>query len=88
MAISRAVQKQHAPPQHYTRTGGCESGHWVDSVLSDGKIVKLEDGSIWRVDNADTVDSSLWLTTEDVTVCEGKLINSDDESTVVAHRLH
>ncbi len=78
------------PPKqvrNYTRANGCEAGHWVDSVLSDGEIVKLEDGSIWQVDSSDTVDSSLWLETEDVTVCNGKLINTDDKSTVGAHRL-
>ncbi len=63
----------------YTHVNGCESGHWVDSILSDGEIVKLEDGSIWRIDSADTVDSSLWLETDDVTVCDGKLINTDDK---------
>jgi hypothetical protein len=72
---------------HYTRVNGCEAGHWVDSVLSDGEIVKLEDGSIWQIDSVDTVDSSLWLETEDVTVCGGKLINTDDNSSVGAHRL-
>ena len=71
----------------YTRINGCESGHWVDSILSDGEIVKLEDGSIWQIDSIDTVDSSLWLETDDVTVCEGKLVNTDDHSSVGANRL-
>jgi hypothetical protein len=72
----------------YVRSNGCETGHWIDSVLSDGEIVKLEDGTIWRVDSADTVDSALWLDTEDVTVCDGKLINTDDKSSVEAHQIH
>jgi hypothetical protein len=71
----------------YARVNGCESGHWVDSVLSDGEVVKLEDGSIWQIDSVDTVDSSLWLETEDVIVCDGKLIDTDDHSSVGAHRL-
>ena len=71
----------------YTRVNGCESGHWVDSVLSDGEVVKLEDGSIWQIDSVDTVDSSLWLETDDVTVCDGKLIDTDDHTSVGAHRL-
>lgn len=37
----------------YARLNHCESGHWVDSVLSDGEVVKLEDGSIWQIDLAD-----------------------------------
>lgn len=82
------------PQRHSTesaqpaKTKGCESGHWVDSVLSDGEIVKLEDGSIWRVEGADTVDSSLWLSTDDVIVCDGKLIDTDDHTTVNATRMH
>ncbi len=43
--------------------------------------------SIWQIDSVDTVDSSLWLETDDVTVCDGKLINTDDHSNVGAHRL-
>jgi hypothetical protein len=34
--------------------------------MSDGEIVKLEDGSLWRVDDTDTVDSALWLPTTDI----------------------
>jgi hypothetical protein len=72
---------------HHTLSNGCEAGHWVDSVLSDGEVVKLEDGSIWRVEDADTADSSVWTETDDVTVCDGNLINNDDKSSVRAHRL-
>jgi hypothetical protein len=71
----------------YARINGCESGHWVDSVLSDGEVVKLEDGSVWQIDSGDTVDSSSWLETDDVTVCDGKLVDTDDHSSVGAHRL-
>jgi hypothetical protein len=74
--------------RRYVRSNGCETGHWVDSVLSDGEIVKLEDGTIWKIDDTDTVDSSLWLDTEDVTVCAGKLINTDDKTSVGAHQIH
>ena len=81
---SRLPERKRA----YLRSNGCETGHWVDSVLSDGEIVKLEDGTIWRVDSADTVDSALLLDTEDVTVCDGKLINTDDKSSVGAHQIH
>jgi Sel1 repeat len=80
-SILQGPSKQHA------RVGGCESGHWVDSVMSDGEIVKLDDGSIWQVDGADAVDSSVWTEADDVTVCDGKLINTDDKSSLEAHRL-
>lgn len=65
----------------------CDSGHWVDSVSSDGQIVKLEDGSIWEVDPVDAIDSILWLPTTDITACEDKLINTDDNETVFARRI-
>ncbi len=65
----------------------CESGHWVDSVMSDGEIVKLEDGSVWRVSSADSIDSNLWLPTDDIVVCDGTLINTDDSEKVEATRI-
>ncbi|CAN1538489.1 hypothetical protein MCEORH2_01706 [Methylophilaceae bacterium] len=66
---------------------GCESGHWVDSVSDDGDIVKLEDGSVWEIAAADTVDSMLWLPTTDIIACDDKLINTEDNETVEAVRL-
>jgi hypothetical protein len=68
-------------------SGDCESGHWIDSVMSDGEIIKLEDGSVWRVDAGDTVDSMLWLPISDVVVCSDKIINTDDNETVGVTRL-
>ncbi|HZQ68113.1 MAG TPA: hypothetical protein VFA68_06310 [Terriglobales bacterium] len=65
----------------------CESGHWIESVSDDGDIIKLEDGSVWEVDAADTVDSALWLPTTDIIACSGKLINTDDNEKVGATRL-
>src|SRR6266478_1334868 len=38
----------------------CDDGHWIDEVLADGQILKLEDGSLWKVDPTDTLTSSLW----------------------------
>jgi hypothetical protein len=85
---------QPAPPRDYTHaaprrgTGSnCESGHWIDSVMDDGSIIKLEDGSLWRVDDVDTVDSALWLPTTDIIVCDGKLINTEDNESVQAERI-
>lgn len=68
-------------------SSGCESGHWVDSVSSDGDIVKLEDGSIWEVDAVDAIDSALWLPTTDIVACDDKLINTEDNETVSARRI-
>lgn len=59
----------------------------MDSVTSDGQIVKLEDGSIWEVDLVDAIDSMLWLPTTDIIACDDKLINTDDNETVSARRI-
>lgn len=67
--------------------GGCEDGHWVESVSSDGSIVKLEDGSVWEIDPGDTVDSALWLPVTDIITCDDKLINTDDNESVSARRI-
>jgi hypothetical protein len=66
----------------------CEGGHWIKSVSSDGEIVVLEDGSIWQVDSLDTIDSALWLPTTNIVACDDKLINTDDDETVEAVRIH
>ena len=55
--------------------------------MDDGNLVKLEDGSIWKVDPVDTVDSSLWLATSDIVACDDKLINTDDNEVVNAKRI-
>lgn len=68
-------------------SSGCEDGHWIESVSSDGTIVKLEDGSVWEVDAVDAIDSALWLPTTDIIACDDKLINTDDSETVSASRL-
>ena len=70
-----------------TSRSGCETGHWVESVSSDGSIVKLEDGSIWEVDEVDRIDSQLWLTTTSIIACSDRLINTDDNEVVSAERI-
>ena len=92
-----AVPPQSAQPQNPaaqqprlrrgSNFGSCEADHWIDSVIDDGSIVKLEDGSLWEVALADQVDASLWLPTTEITVCEGKLINTEDNEAVEAIRL-
>lgn len=64
----------------------CDSGHWVESVSSNGEVVRLEDGSVWRVSAADISDTLLWLPTEDISVCDGRLINTDSGDAVTASR--
>lgn len=65
----------------------CESRHWIKSASSDGRIVILEDGSVWEVDPVDRIDSMLWLPTSDVIACEDKLTNTDDNESVDARRI-
>jgi hypothetical protein len=77
----------YAKPPPRSTSSDCESGHWIESVTDDGSIIKLEDGSIWRVDDADTVDSALWLATTEIVVCDGKLIDTDDNESVEAQRI-
>jgi hypothetical protein len=87
---SEAAQQQRANARSRPiRSGssGCESGHWIESVSDDGDVVKLEDGSIWEVDAADTVDSALWLPTTEIVACGDKLINTDDNEKVSANRI-
>lgn len=64
------------------RGGDCESGHWIQAVEGDGKIIKLEDGSLWEVDDVDAVTTSIWLPVSEVIVCDGKMVNVDDGETV------
>lgn len=61
-----------------TQSGNCESGLSILSVDGDGKVIKLDDGSLWEVDDVDTVDTALWLPATEVVVCNGKIINTDD----------
>src|SRR6516165_6956470 len=64
----------------------CERGHWIDAVLDDGNLIKLEDGSLWEVDPIDTITSSIWLPVSNIIVCGSRLINEDDNETVHARR--
>jgi hypothetical protein len=83
----RGVAKAGDSRSQRLSSSGCESGHWVDSVSGDGQIVKLEDGSIWKVDSVDAIDSMLWLPTTDIVACGDKLINTEDNESVSATRI-
>lgn len=65
----------------------CESGLSIQEVMDDGAIIELTDGSIWKVDEADIVDSALWLAAEDVVVCNGQMIDTDQGETVDVERV-
>jgi hypothetical protein len=70
------------PVRRRTYGSFCEDGHFIEEVMGDGAVIKLEDGTLWRVDDADTADSALWLPSTSVIVCDGKLINTDDNESV------
>jgi hypothetical protein len=63
---------------------------------ADGRILILDDDSLWLVESVDRVDSSLWLSTEDVIVIDAKhpvagfkymIINTEDKEQVLAKYL-
>jgi hypothetical protein len=62
----------------------CEDGHWIEAVLHDGRLIRLEDGSPWQVDPIDTVTSYIWLPVSNIIICGNRLINEDDNETVHA----
>ena len=74
-------------PSLSTAQSRCEDGHWIEAVLDDGRLIKLEDGSLWQVDPIDRVTSSIWLPISDIIICGNRLINEDDNETVHARRL-
>jgi hypothetical protein len=60
----------------------CDDGYAIEAVLDDGNVIKLDDGSLWEVEPSDAVTASLWSASDDVLVCDDKIINVDAEETV------
>jgi hypothetical protein len=81
---ARAQQTQATllPPERRI----CESGHRVEEVYDDGRLIELEDGSLWEIDVPDQTDTILWLPTTDITVCPDRLVNTDDDEAAGARR--
>ena len=65
----------------------CEDGHWIESVLDNGRLIRLEDGSLWQVNAIDTITSSIWLPISNIIICGNRLINEDDNEAVGARRI-
>jgi hypothetical protein len=70
---------------------GATDGHWVKSKIDGGKIIQLEDGSMWQISPIDKIETTLWLPTEGITIIESKnptfpykLINGDGRSSAEA----
>ena len=85
MALSKRFPRQS---QQLGLTSGCDAGHWVSKVTDGGRFVSLEDSSFWEISSIDLIDTSLWLPTTNITICDGDtLINTDDGEKVSATRL-
>jgi len=65
----------------------CDKSLITQEELLQTSVAELGDGSVWKVDTADVIDSALWLPISDIVVCDGKLINTDDNETVSARRI-
>ena len=49
----------------------------VDQILKNGSIIKLDDGTKWRVDPDDTNYTSAWLGPAEIEIKKNKTPNSD-----------
>ena len=55
---------------------------------ANGKIIELIDGSIWKVIDAGISDTRIWLTSEEIEVCDdGTLLNVDTDEQIKAKRI-
>lgn len=88
-------QKQSSPGSTQGKVyAGVDSDHWIQKVIDSGKIILLEDGSLWEVSPLDVITSILWLPVSNIYVVESenplypyKLINTDDGESVEAKYL-
>lgn len=90
----RQIQSIPNIEQILPKASDVSSDHWIDSVLDDGNFVKLEDGSLWQISPVDTVTTSIWAGSTEITIIKldnstypYKLINTDDNESVRARRV-
>jgi hypothetical protein len=57
----------------------------IDDVSEDGSTITLLSGDVYEVDPVDQVDSQLWLSTDDILVCDQSTMINKDEN---AERVH
>jgi hypothetical protein len=67
---------------------------WISEVTDDGAYVKLDNGSLWRVESIDRFESTIWLAVDEVVVVESnesitgyKLVNTSQKSSVDAKQV-
>ena len=65
----------------------CTKEHWIKSKSNDGAIIILEDESVWEVNIVDRIHSILWIPTENVIVCNGKMVNLNNGNKINVIRL-
>jgi TPR repeat protein len=89
--ISAPPAPQRRQVSYKSIYGGVNSSQTIDSVLDDGNLIKLNDGSLWQVSPYDAADSGVWTSATEITVIDGndpnypyKLVNTDDNETVNA----
>jgi hypothetical protein len=75
---------------------GVGSAHWIQTVSDNGRIITLEDGSLWDVQSIDRINTALWLPITDIVVklapspigeYRYQLINKDDGETALVKYL-
>lgn len=66
---------------------GCDPERQVKTVQDSGRVVVLDDESVWQVDPVDAVDSSLWLPLTHIVACPDSLINTEDGEAVAAQEI-
>ena len=64
------------------------ANEWITDKTSDGSIIMLSDGSVWKIDSYDRLDSMLWMVTDDIIVHDDKLINTDEDEIVDATQIN
>lgn len=79
---TKSQRRRHTDSALYVGEG---SGHWIEEVSGSGKIIELEDGSVWEVSPLDIIETALWLPVTDIIVKRNNdplypylLINKDD----------
>ena len=80
-------------PQTYTGLG---RGHWVQRTANSGALVILEDQSLWSINAAHRIYTTLWLPITNITVLEARqpvgeyrywLVNTDNGERALAQFL-
>lgn len=76
-----------AVPATLTSPGkNCKSGHVIEAVSENGRLVTLGDTSLWKITGAKGVDPNRWLIGSNIVACDDRLTNNDEKETVTATR--